>query len=70
MRERAGALRGLGCINGSRCASGSLRAESREETAFCQFDVSARARWTHGRKHGVHLQRALEPIQTCTLPAV
>ena len=49
MRERAGALRGLGCINGSRCASGSLRAESCEETVFCQFDVSGRARWTHGR---------------------
>lgn len=36
---RAGAHRGLGCINGLRCTSGVLRAEICEKTVSCQFDV-------------------------------
>lgn len=39
VREGAGAHRGLGCINGLRCASWGLRAESCEKTVACQFDV-------------------------------
>lgn len=67
-RRTAGAHRGLGCIKGPRCTSGGLRAESTLRR-HCPVSLMclAQARWTQGSRH---LQRTLEPIQTCSSPAI